>query len=186
MKKNIILSVSVAVLLIGCTEKTEVALKVARDKTENRLIKNVGETEVVLELYRNQYAALKERLVKLKTMQRIYIENVDQAYASIDGSKKINMYENILKDLNEKIPKAEAALKEFFEIYQTQKDQLTFLKEETATYQSAGTLFNDMNVLGDCEIRAERIKDLTQQLKIKAARAKTILEVNKTEETFLR
>lgn len=174
------------VMLVGCSEKAEVALKVFKTKAENRLVSAAGESEVLLALYQNQYAALKERLIRLKVAQKLCIENVDQAYTNPDDLKKINMYEGHLTVLNQKIPDAEAALQQFYDLYENQKVQLKLLKEELATYQLMGGLPTDMDIYSGCEKRAATIKDLNERLKEKLAKAKVTLEVNKFEETFIR
>jgi len=170
--------------MTGCTEKTSVALKVMRDKSENRLLEVAGEGEAVMEMYRLQYATFKERLVRLKTMKAVMEEELDHAYAK-DDARRNKMYTDQLVRLNNKIPQAETTLKEFFEIFEQQKHELKLIKEETYTYQSMGMLSDDLDVVTAHERRAENIKMLTNNLKEKAKRAKAILEVNDIEEKFM-
>ena len=186
MKNKICLGLVVAMTFCACSEKADTALKVLHGKAEDKLVEAAGESEVMLEMYRNQYAALKERLIRLKTIQMMMVEKSDQAYTNPDNTKKINMYESQLAVLNEKIPHAENALKEFYQIYQTQKEQVGMVKEELATYKVMGGLTSDMDVYGGCEKRAVIIKDLNNKLKEKLARAKVTLDVNKFEDNFIK
>lgn len=170
--------------MTGCTEKTEVALKVARDKIENKMIAAAGEGEAVIEMYRMQYASFKERLVRLKTMKAVLNQELDDAYAKADD-RRINMYTEQLVRLNEKIPMAENTLKDFYEIFERQKQEIKWLKDETATYRAMGMLSDDLNVVSEHERRADNIKTLTANLKKKANRAKSLLEVNDFEEKMM-
>lgn len=185
MKKQIVLLVSLVTLMSGCSEKTEEAVKVLQDKFENKLVSAAGEGEVALGLYRNQYAVLKERLVRLKTLQKMFLEQVDFAYASND-QRRIGIYESQLMALNTKIPESEKALIEFYEIYQNQKRELFLLKDEISTYKAMGSLSDSLSVTSSYEKRAAHIKDLTNRLNEKAKRAKSLLEVNDLEETFIK
>jgi hypothetical protein len=82
-------------LLGGCTEKTTVAMTVMRDRAESRLLVLAGEGEVAVELYRQQYADLKERLVRLKTILSQHRDSLEQAYAS-DDARRIKLYSDLV------------------------------------------------------------------------------------------
>lgn len=183
--KQLILITTIASLMVGCTEKTEVALKVMRDRAENKLLVAAGEGEVVIELYRVQYATFKERLVRLKTIKAVMNEELDNAYAKDNDDRRINMYTEQLVRLNAKIPMAENTLREFYEIFEQQKQEIKNIKEETATYKAMGMLSDDLSVVSEHERRADTIKMLTANLKEKAKRAKAILETNDFEEGFI-
>lgn len=182
--KRIIIMVVVAVLLTSCSEKTEVALKVMRDKAENKMLQAAGEGESLLEMYRLQYATFKERLVRLKTMKAVLEEELDKAYAK-DDERRNKLYTDQLVRLNNKIPQAENTLREFYEIFEQQKHEIKMIKDETATYKAMGMLSDDLNVVSEHERRADTIKMLTASLKEKSKRAKAILEVNDFEESFI-
>lgn len=183
MKTISILSVSAAVLLVGCTEKTEVALKVTRDKVENRLVGFAGEVEVIEELGLNQYAALKERLVRLKTTQKLLLDKIDTAIAKGDFASQ-ERYISQVKVLNEKIPFAEAALHDYYESFQVQRNYLKSLRDEAASYQTIGMLSENADVQSDYNKRRDLILKMTENMKSKAKRAQTLLEVNSFEETY--
>jgi hypothetical protein len=181
--KIVIVSLFGLLLLVGCTEKAGVALQVLRDKAENKLVEAAGEGEVAIELYRSQYAALKEKLVCIKTLQKQYQEEVDNAYATADPRRR-KLYEGHLKDLNAKAGEAERGLQEFFAIYQHQREEIRLVKDEIASFRTAGALSDTLGVTSTFEKRAEDIRGLMAQLKEKANRARSLLEVNVFEETY--
>lgn len=181
--KHLILATCAATLLVSCSEKTAASLDVLREKAENRLVAAAGEAEVATQLYRNQYAALKERLVRAKTIHHVLSDELDQAYAT-NNHRRITLIEGRLKDLNQKIPEAENNLREFYDIFQNQRMELQHLKEEIAIYKSAGSLSDTFSVTSDYERRADTIKQLTVTLKERAKRAQALLEVGKFEETY--
>lgn len=181
--KHLILTTCAASLLVGCSEKTTASFTVFKERAENRLVAAAGEAEVAIELYRNQYATLKERLVRAKTLQHVLSDELDQAYAS-NNQRRITLIEHRLKDINAKVPEAEKALKDFYDIFQTQRAELQHIKEEISIYKSAGMLNDTLSVTSDYERRAESIKQLTSTLKERAKRAQSLLEVGKFEETY--
>lgn len=184
MKKYNLALLSVAALsLTSCTEKMNTAFKVMHDKAEDRIIKQVGEGEIAIELYRTQYATLKERLVKMKTLRGLFTEQMDQFFANND-ERRAKLYGEKIVYLDKKIPEAEQALKEFFEIYQTQKNEIKYIKDEIATFKSTAILNDDLKTTSDYEKRAESIKSLVGELKTRAKRAEALLEVGKFEETY--
>lgn len=181
--KKIILSLAVAVGVVGCSEKTEQAMKVLHDKAEHKLIELAGEGDVAIGMYKTQYAVLKERLVKLKTLQKQFQEESEAAYASGDP-RRIKLFDDRLKDFNSKIPEAEKTLQEFFEIYQHQKDEIKLLKDEVSTFRASGMLTDNLSITSEYEKRADTIKTLMNELKEKSNRAKSLLEVGQFEETY--
>lgn len=184
--KYIILTVSAATMLAACTEKTQVAVKVFRDKVENNMVAAAGEAEVAQELYRKQYAALRERLIKVKAMHAMYIENLDRSYAANDF-RRIGMYEKHVRYLSDQIPKAERSLREFHDIYQNQKIELQMLKEEIATHRAMGSIPESSDVLSTYANRAETINKLTTNLRMKAKMAEAATSVSiDVEETLPR
>ena len=58
--------------LMSCSEKSEEALKVMRNKAEAKLVEQAGEGEVAIALMQKQYLELKERLVRIKTLTRTF------------------------------------------------------------------------------------------------------------------
>lgn len=173
-----------AALLTGCSEETTAAVKVLKKKSERQIVAAAGEAEVALELFKNQYASIKEKLIRLKTLHKLYDEKLDEAYAAKDV-RKIHLYENQIKILNQKIPEAEGFLKDFYAIYQNQKQELYLLKEDTAIHQTMGSAVSPVAVYNEAEHRAEKIKELTDRLRERSKRAQSLVEVNQLEETFI-
>jgi len=169
--------------LSSCTENSKVSLQVLRDKVENQLVAAAGEGEVAIELYRQQYATLKERLVKLKTLHAVLSDQLEYAYTG-DDKRKILLYESKLKNLSEKIPVAENTLKEFYNIVQRERNEIKYLKDELSVHQALGSLSDSLSLTSEAEKRASNIKQLTLALKEKAKRAESILNVNEFESNF--
>lgn len=182
MMKNI-LPFFAAFALVGCTEKTQHAIGEFSVKIENKMVEIAGEGEVAISMYRAQYATLKERLVRLKTLQKQFNEELEIAYSSID-QRRIKMYEDHVKDFNTKISEAESTLEEFFNIFQRQREEIRLLKDEISTFRAAGSLTDQLSVTSEYEKRAEIIRSLIEQLKEKSNRAKSLLEVGKFEEKY--
>ncbi|MEI6715409.1 MAG: hypothetical protein WCO60_16755 [Verrucomicrobiota bacterium] len=177
-------TVGVSLALGGCTEKAEVSMKVIRDKVENRFALAAGEEEVANELYMRQYADLKERLVKMKVMKKAFSENMDQLYASGD-TRRAKLYGERIAFLDGKIPEAEKTLREFFEIYQTHKNEVRYLKDEAAVYTASSLLSGDLEVTSGYEKRAALIRQIKERLQTRAKRAEALMEVGQFEETFV-
>jgi len=170
-------------LLGGCTEKTTIAMTVMRDRAESRLLVLAGEGEVAVELYRQQYADLKERLVRLKTILSQHRDSLEQAYAS-DDARRIKLYSDLVAQLSEKIPLAEAALREGYVVFETQREEIRRIKDEIASVRATGMLSDKLDIESDFQRRADLIRELTESLRNKLRRAQSLLEVNKTQETF--
>lgn len=176
-------AICLCLLLSSCTEKTEISMKVLRDKAEDSLVRTAGEGEVTIEMFRLQYATFKERLVRLKTIESMTQESLDQAHANND-ERRINMYTKHLTTLKEKIPQAERALKEFYEIMEHQKNEIRLYNEQTATYTAINTVHQGSDAMALYERRGETIKRAMTSLKQQSHRARMMLDVNDYESTF--
>jgi archaellum component FlaC len=170
-------------LAAGCTEKTSVALSVMRDKAENRLLALAGEGEVAIELHRQQYADLKERLVQLKTLLSQHRESLEQAYAT-DDARRIQIYTDLVTQLSDQIPKAESALREGHLAVETQREEVRRIRDEIASVRATGIVSDTLELESDFQKRAALIRELTESLRTKLRRAHALLEVNRTQETF--
>ena len=158
-------------------------MTVMRDRAESRLLALAGEGEVAVELYRQQYADLKERLVRLKTILSQHRDSLEQAYAS-DDARRIKIYSELVAQLSEKVPLAEAALREGFVVFETQREEIRRIKDEIASVRATGMLSDKLDIESDFQKRADLIRELTESLRNKLRRAQSLLEVNKTQETF--
>jgi hypothetical protein len=154
-----------------------------RDRGENRLLVLAGEGEVAIELYRQQYADLKERLVRLKTILSQHRDSLEQAYAS-DDARRIKIYTDLVAQLGEKVPLAEAALREGYVTLETQREEIRRIKDEIASVSASGMLSDKLTIESDFQKRADLIRELTESLRNKLRRAQSLLEVNNTQETF--
>ncbi len=158
-------------------------MTVMRDRAESRLLVLAGEGEVAIELYRQQYADLKERLVRLKTILSQHRDSLEQAYAS-DDARRIKLYSDLVAQLSEKIPLAEAALREGYVVFETQREEIRRIKDEIASVRATGMLSDKLDIESDFQRRADLIRELTESLRNKLRRAQSLLEVNNTQETF--
>jgi len=175
--------IGLCLLLSSCTEKTEISMKVMRDKAEDRLVKTAGEGEVTIEMFRLQYATFKERLVRLKTIESMTQESLDQAHANNDP-RRIAMYTKHLQVLKEKIPTAERALKEFYEIMEHQKNEIRMYNEQTSTYTAINGVHQGSDAMALYERRGDMIKRAMTSLKQQSHRAQMLMDVNDIESTF--
>ena len=184
MKTLIVLVVSAGVVLyLSFSEKGSTAVKVIKDKSESRLVSIAGEGEVAIQMYMNQYATLKEKLVRMKTLQYLFNERLDEAYASND-SRRINLYSIHLKQLNERVPQAENGLKEFFDIFQIQKNEIRLLKDELVSYKAMGNLADNLSITSEYERRGAYIQELQGVMKERVQRARSLMDVGSFEETY--
>ena len=158
-------------------------MTVMRDRAESKLLALAGEGEVAVELYRQQYADLKERLVRLKTILSQHRDSLEQAYAS-DDARRIKIYSDLVAQLSEKIPLAEAALREGYVVFETQREEIRRIKDEIASVRATGMLSDKLDIESDFQKRADLIRELTESLRTKLMRAQSPLEVNKTQDTF--
>ena len=158
-------------------------MTVMRDRAESKLLALAGEGEVAVELYRQQYADLKERLVRLKTILSQHRDSLEQAYSS-DDARRIKIYSDLVAQLSEKIPLAEAALREGYVVFETQREEIRRIKDEIASVRATGMLSDKLDIESDFQRRADLIRELTESLRNKLRRAQSLLEVNKTQDTF--
>lgn len=169
--------------LSGCSEKTSVALSVMKDKAEQQLVQAAGEGEVAVELYRQQYADLKERLVKIKTLLSHHRAALEDAYATGDF-RRIKVYSELVSEMEKRVPEAERALREAFQTFEGQKNEIRAIQDEVAGLRATGMLSETLSLDSKFQQRSDSIRALTESLREKLRRAQALLEVNKTEESF--
>lgn len=178
-----LLRVSLPLALNSCTEKTEVAMVVLRNKAENKLLTLAGEGEVAIELHRQQYAALKERLVRLKTLLALHRDSLDRAYAQ-DDALRIQRYSDLVIKLSERIGPAEKALKEGFLILEAQQEEIRKIEEEISSTKATSMLSESLEVDSGHQKRSETLRNLNGLLREKLRRVESLIEVNALEEKF--
>jgi hypothetical protein len=183
MKNILICSILVGATFISCTEKTDVALTVFRDKQENKMLKAVGEGEAAIELLKRQYGVLKENLVRLKTIELHLSQEADHAIAN-NNLAKAHIIESKLSDLRGRIPKAENELQDFYFLYEHKKDEIRNLKDELNINIALAKTTPDLPSISNYEKRMESINDLVSSLREKVKRSEAILNVSTLESNF--
>lgn len=194
---NAIIAICALVVLGGCDEKTKKAAEVLKEKAEDKLVKLAGEGEVALKLSQQQYADLKEKLVRIKTLRTSAERQMNEAKANAErlraagktdeaglNERRAEMYEKNLNFLKEREPLAEASLREYSAVYEEQKQQIKLLKEEIEMYKASGSLNENLSVDSPAAKRADTIKSLMSKLQEKSDRAKALFDVGKLEETL--
>lgn len=198
---RLLLSITLACVVIisigGCSEKAQKAAEVLKDKAEEKLVKAAGEGEVALKLSQQQYADLKEKLVRIKTLKSSSGRLMAEAKANAErlrgegkadqaalNERRTEMYAKNLKFLTEREPMAEVALREYAVLYEQQKEQIKLLHEEIAVYKASGSLSENLSVGSPVAERAETIKDLMSKLREQGDRAKALFEVGELEKTL--
>lgn len=184
MKKILICSVLVGATLISCTEKTDVALTVFRDKQEDKLLQQVGEGEAAIEFYRRQYGVLKERLVRLRTMEILFQKQADQAAAD-DKNTRTFFLDQKLAMLRDRIPVAEKELNDFYFLLEKKREEIRLIKDETYINTAMAKTTLDLPTASAYEKRKETIDNLVESLKEKASRSEALLKIALNEEKLL-
>jgi phage shock protein A len=198
MKTSNLLAIGLVLLsplvLPSCSEKGRAAVKVLHTKTEDRLVAAAGEGEVALELMKNQYSDLKERLVKVKTLKRTMERRVEECEATakrLDAESKGSMadrqralatrYKANVEKLRVNEIKSEEALKSFAADYKEFKQEVAILKEEIESAKAMGGLSDDLSVDSPLNTRMETVQDLKGKLQAQLDRADSLMEVNELE-----
>ena len=198
MKTSNLLAIGLVLLsplvLPSCSEKGRAAAKVLHAKAEDQLVAVAGEGEVALELMKNQYGDLKERLVKVKTLKRTMERRVEECEATakrLDAEGKGSMadrqralatrYKTNVEKLRVNEIKSEEALKSFAADYKEFKQEVSVLKEEIESAKAMGGLSDDLSVDSPLNTRMETVQDLKGKLQAQLDRADSLMEVNELE-----
>ena len=187
-------TLAAALPLTSCSEKSKAAMKVLHAKAEDKLVAVAGEGEVALQLMKNQYGDLKERLVKIKTLKRTMQRSADDAEATakrLDAEGKASMAERQRKMADrykanvEKLAaneiKAEESLKSFAEEYKEFKMEVSILKQEIESAKAMGGIADDLSIDSPLNTRMETVQDLKGKLQSQLDRAESLMEVNEIE-----
>lgn len=182
------------VVLPSCSEKGRAAAKVLHAKAEDQLVAVAGEGEVALELMKNQYSVLKERLVKVKTLKRTMERSVEECEATakrLDAEGKgsmaerqrslANRYKANVKKLRVNEIESEEALKNFAADYKEFKQEVSILKEEIESAKAMGGLSDDLATDSPLNTRMESVQELKGKLQTQLDRADSLIEVNELE-----
>lgn len=197
-------SIVVIVLVIGiggiflftasCSEKSKASVSALKTKAEDQLVAFAGEGEVALELMKNQYQELKERLVKIKTLKRTMARRANECEATskrLDEEGKTAMaqrqrdlatrYRSNVERLSGNEIAAEEALKLFAADYREFRDEISILKEEIAAVKAIGGLSDNLGVDNPFNTRMETVRGLEQKLRTHLDRAEALVEVQDLE-----
>lgn len=190
----ILIGSSIIFSLPSCSEKSKAAIKVIHGKAEDELVAVAGEGEVALELMKKQYADLKERLVKIKTLKRTMQRGADEAEATskrleIEGkasmaerqAKMADRYRANVEKLAANEIKAEEALKSFADAYIEFKMEISIFKQEIESAKAMGGLADDLSIDSPLNTRMEMVNDLKGNLQAQLDRAESLMEVNELE-----
>ena len=178
----------------SCSEKSKASVKALKSQAEDQLASFAGEGDVALELMKNQYQQLKERLVKIKTLQRTMERRAKECEATASRMKEegkssaaerqqqlAERYRGNITKLAEKEIGAEEALKGFAVEYRDFRDQITVLKEEIASVKAMGGLSDGLATDSPFNERMETVRELEGKLRTKLDRAESLVEVNEIE-----
>ena len=192
--KQIALLVASSFVLISCSEKGEEAIKVMKNKAEEKLVEQAGEGEVAIALMQKQYLELKERIVRIKTLTRTFerrAAELDARSAELAAQGKVEMAERQKRMaesyrqkktlLEQKEGPAIEELKNFAVVYEEAKADIQMLKEELEMAKSMGGLSDGLGVENPLSKRMDTVKELTEKMRQKLDRAEALLDVGEIE-----
>lgn len=192
--KQIALLVASSFVLISCSEKGEEAIKVMKNKAEEKLVEQAGEGEVAIALMQKQYLELKERIVRIKTLTRTFERRaveLDARSGELAAQGKVEMAERQKRMaesyrqkkilLEQKEGPAIEELKNFAVVYEEAKADIQMLKEELEMAKSMGGLSDSLGVENPLSKRMDTVKELTEKMRQKLDRAEALLDVGEIE-----
>ena len=192
--KQIALLMASSLILISCSEKGEEAIKVMKNKAEDKLVEQAGEGEVAIALMQKQYLELKERIVRIKTLTRTFerrAAELDARSGELAAQGKVEMAERQKRMaesyrqkkalLEQKEGPAIEELKNFAVVYEEAKADIQMLKEELEMAKSMGGLSDGLGVENPLSKRMNTVKELTEKMRQKLDRAEALLDVGEIE-----
>ncbi len=190
----ILISAAGFFLTNSCSEKSRTSLRSLQNQAEDKLASFAGEGDVALELMKNQYTSLKERLVKIKTLKRTMARRAAECEATakrLEAEGKTEMaerqiqladrYNTNIDKLAAKDIEAAEALKSFAAEYVLFRDEIQVLKEEIEATKAIGGISDDLGVDNPFNKRMETVNELKKKLQIKLDRAESIVDVHDLE-----
>lgn len=180
--------------LSACSESAQEATKVLKRKAEDQLVAAAGEGEVAIGLLQKQYAELKEKLVRIKSLKRSFerkAEEMERRATELKGENKAEMasrqlamlesYRSKIKLIDQKEKEAEEELRQFALLYEDEKAQIEMIKEEIEAAKAIGGLGDDLAIDNTLKKRMDTVSDLTEKLRQKLDRAESLLDVQALE-----
>jgi hypothetical protein len=191
---TLLAAMAVSFALPSCSEKARVSARVIKEKAEDKLVEQAGEAEVAIGLMQNQYAELKERLVRIKTLIRSFerrATELDARAGELAASGKAEQaerqkrmaesYRQKRERLLEKDAEVTEELKNFAVLYEETKADLMMLKEEIEMAKSVGGLDPDLGIESPLVTRMSEVRKLTEKLRVNLDRAESLIEIGDIE-----
>lgn len=179
---------------ISCSDKSKAAVDVLKSKAEDQLVAQAGEGDVAIALMQKQYAELKERLVRIKTLKRTFERRAvecEARAAELKSESKADLAERQVRIaegyrqkkaiLEKKETEATEEVRQFAALYEEQKSELEMLKEEIEMAKSMGGLDRGLGIESPLSKRMDTVKTLTEKMRQKLDRAESLLELGEIE-----
>jgi hypothetical protein len=179
------------------SEVGKAAAQAIRENQEKDLVKQAGEAAVILQLARKQYADLKERLVRVKTLKTGFERDLKTTQAKVDEarkagkteiadmySQKMDQRQRMVAFMTEREPLAEKALKDYSVEYEKIKVEVELLQDDVAAYNTATGILDASGPSNPLRQRLDTISELKQALTKHADRAKSLFDVSEIEDKF--
>lgn len=179
------------------SEVGKAAADAIREKEEKKLVARAGEGAVALQLARKQYAELKERLVRIKTLRQGFERDLKSSQAKSEESlkagkadiaemysKKSEMRRQMISVMSEREPQAEKALQDYAIEYEKLKVEVELLQDEIAMHNAATGILDSKGPDNPLKKRLDHIDELKKELGRCADRAKSLYDVSQIEEKF--
>lgn len=179
------------------SEVGQAAVAAIQKQEEQKLVQRAGEAAVIIELARKQYADLKERLVRIKTLKAGFERDLSDTTQKAEEARQAGksdiakLYEQkaesrkkLIQLVGEREPEALKALEEYAATYEKLKVEVEMIQDEAAIYNASTGILNPSAPANTFKERLDRIGDLKASLAKQADRAKSLFEVTSLEEKF--
>ena len=179
------------------SEVGKAAAQAIREKQEKDLVKEAGEAAVILQLARQQYADLKERLVRVKTLKTGFERDLKSTQAKLEEARtagkaeiasmyaqKVDQRQRMVAFMAEREPQAEQALKDYAVEYEKIKVEVELLQDDVTAFNAATGVLDASGPSNPLRQRLDSIDELKQAMTKHADRAKSLFDVSEIEEKF--
>lgn len=179
------------------SELGKAAAQAIREKQERDLVKEAGEAAVILQLARQQYADLKERLVRIKTLKSGFERDMQTTRSKMEEArragkeeiaamyeKKVDQRQRMVAFMTEREPLAEQALKDYSLEYEKIKVEVELLQDEVSSFNAAAGILDASGPSNPLRQRLDTIDELKRSMAKHADRAKSLFDVSEIEEKF--
>lgn len=179
------------------SELGKAAAQAIRENQERDLVKEAGEAAVILQLARQQYADLKERLVRIKTLKTGFERDLKTTQVKVDEARKAgkaeiaDMYsqkvaqrQRMVAFMTEREPLAEQALKDYALEYEKINVEVELLQDDVDAFSAATGILNANGPSNPLRERLDTIGALKQAMTKHADRAKSLFDVSEIEDKF--